>query len=82
MGEIYAKTDQGRLAAENAAMRMARKSRAATKAARLAERDRAYAAHCEANGIREAVTYAPSGLKVTRRGYCPNYAGVFTGLTK
>lgn len=61
----------------NAVIEMERKSRAASKAARLAERDRAYAAHLAERGIPFETVTRPrdGGLTVHRRGNCPNYAG-------
>ena len=66
------------LKVSNAMMKDERKSRAARKAARLAERDRAYAAHLAERGIPyETATRAANGLIVRRRGNCPNYQGDF-----
>ncbi len=51
-----------------------RKSRAAKRAARLAERDRAYVALlAECDIPYETVTRRDGGLTVKRRGNCPNY---------
>ena len=66
------------LKVSNAMMKDERKSRAARKAARLAERDRAYAAHLAECGIPyETATRSANGLIVRRRGNCPNYQGDF-----
>ena len=69
LNEIYIlKTSNEAIKAEN-------KSRAARKAARLAERDRAYAAHLAERGIpyETATRSADGGLTIRRRGNCPNY---------
>ena len=66
------------LKVSNAMMKDERKSRAARKAARLAERDRAYATHIAENGIPyETTTHTLDGIIVRRRGNCPNYQGDF-----
>ena len=68
LNEIYIlKTSNEAIKAEN-------KSRAAKRAARLAERDRAYAAHLAECGIPyETATRRDGGLTIRRRGNCPNY---------
>ena len=73
LSEIYVlKVSNEAIIAEN-------KSRAAKKAARLAERVRAYAAHLAERGIPyETATRAANGLIVRRRGNCPNYQGDFS----
>ena len=68
LNEIYL------LKVSNAMMKDERKSRAAKRAARLAERDRAYAAHLAERGIPyETATRRDGGLTIRRRGNCPNY---------
>ena len=64
------------LAINNAQIDKERKSRAAKMAARLAERDRAYATHIAENGIPyETTTHTLDGIIVRRRGQCTNYGG-------